>query len=118
VAARSVEQKPTKPSPPDTRDRELALWNAVKDSTDAAMFREYLKEFPDGTFAGVARLKIEKLGKRQATFTAPPKPVTRPSAKPAVGVYPKAFKPGEVFRDCEGCRGEPIGAVHDGVSGK
>jgi formylglycine-generating enzyme required for sulfatase activity len=87
----------------EPRATELALWNAIKDSGDPAMFREYLKQFPGGTFAGVARLKIEKLGKRQAAFTAPPKPVTPPPAKPAVGIYPKAFKPGEVFRHCEGC---------------
>ena len=72
----------------EPRATELAFWDAIKDSGDPAMFREYLKQFPGGTFAGLARLKIEKLGKRQAAFTAPPKPVTPPPAKPAVVVDP------------------------------
>ncbi len=30
---------------------ELAFWNSIKDSGDAAMFRDYLARFPDGVFA-------------------------------------------------------------------
>ncbi len=44
---------------------ELAFWNSIKDSTLQADFEAYLKRFPDGTFAGLARNRI-------ATLNPPP----------------------------------------------
>ena len=40
---------------------ELAYWQSIENSTDPAMFAAYLAEFPDGTFAGLARLKRDAL---------------------------------------------------------
>ena len=50
------------PSPPrfDVRAMELAFWNSIKGSTDAADFEEYLKKFPDGLYAGLARNRLTK----------------------------------------------------------
>ncbi len=41
--------------------REIVLWQSIEKSTDPAMFDAYLQQFPNGTFAGVARLKREAL---------------------------------------------------------
>ena len=41
---------------------EIEFWKSVKDSTDPDMFREYLRQFPQGVYAGLAKLKVKKLG--------------------------------------------------------
>ena len=38
---------------------EVRSWLAIKDSTDPADFRSFLRRFPDGTFAAAARLKLK-----------------------------------------------------------
>lgn len=51
------------PSATDTRAEEMALWNAVADSDDAAALQSYLDRYPYGTFANAARAKIATLRK-------------------------------------------------------
>jgi tetratricopeptide (TPR) repeat protein len=46
-----------------SREMELSFWNSVKDSNDPAMLQAYLDKFPDGTFASLAKIKLEKLNK-------------------------------------------------------
>ena len=45
----------------DSQVVELAYWQSIQNSENPAMFDAYLAEFPDGTFAGVARLKRDAL---------------------------------------------------------
>ena len=40
---------------------ELAFWNTIKDARDPAMFEAYLRRYPQGAFADIARLKILNL---------------------------------------------------------
>jgi adenylate cyclase len=40
---------------------ELAFWDAVRDTDDAALLKAYLEKFPDGEFAIVARARIAGL---------------------------------------------------------
>jgi hypothetical protein len=40
---------------------ELAFWNTIKDTGDPAMFEAYLRRYPLGAFAELARLKIRSL---------------------------------------------------------
>lgn len=42
-------------------DAELALWDQVKGSTDVNEIQVYLKRYPSGQFASIARSRIEKL---------------------------------------------------------
>lgn len=56
---------------------DLAFWNAIKDSREAADFAAYIKKFPDGTFADLARNRL-------AALTAPGAP-SRPD-QPALRV--------------------------------
>jgi len=39
----------------------MLFWQSVKDSSNVDMVREYLKQFPDGMFAGLARIRIKEL---------------------------------------------------------
>ena len=41
--------------------RELAFWGTVKDSGNAAMLRAYIAQFPDGTYADLARIMIAQI---------------------------------------------------------
>ena len=49
---------------------ELEFWQSIKDSNDADMYREYLRQFPIGVYAGLAKLKIKKLGGDLTTANA------------------------------------------------
>jgi hypothetical protein len=40
---------------------EIAVWNSIKDSNNAADFRAYLERYPNGIFADVAKIRAEKL---------------------------------------------------------
>ena len=42
---------------------EIVYWNSIQGSNDAEMFEEYLKKFPNGSFAELARINIKKLSK-------------------------------------------------------
>ena len=53
---------------------ELAFWNSIKDSGDAAMFRDYLARFPDGVFASIARERIAALTAPRTALAAPTAP--------------------------------------------
>lgn len=54
----------TEPPPPrSTEDHsvELAFWDTVKDSDNAAMFEAYLRKFPDGEFKSLAEIRLADL---------------------------------------------------------
>lgn len=59
--------RPAKPEGGKTvsNEMDLAFWNDVKNSNDAEMLQAYLDEFPNGTFARLARLKLQKLKKTE-----------------------------------------------------
>ncbi|MGO8868886.1 MAG: caspase family protein [Alphaproteobacteria bacterium] len=50
---------------------EMMLWSSVKDSGDPAMLQTYLDQFPHGTFAGLAKVIIEKLKPKQTAALRP-----------------------------------------------
>jgi hypothetical protein len=51
---------------------EMMYWESIKDSKDAAQYQTYIDEFPDGAFAALARLYIEKYGIKEAADMAAP----------------------------------------------
>lgn len=63
---------------------ELAFWNSVATSQDPRDFEEYLRRHPQGTFAGLARNRLERLRTPPAT-PAPATPAPQPSAVRALG---------------------------------
>jgi hypothetical protein len=44
---------------------ELAFWQSVSDSQSPAMLQTYLDRYPEGTFAPVARLRLQELKRQQ-----------------------------------------------------
>jgi uncharacterized caspase-like protein len=52
------------PSPAIAERKDLLFWESVKGSQDAAAYRAYLDQFPNGTFAALARLRVEELEDR------------------------------------------------------
>jgi uncharacterized caspase-like protein len=67
-------------APPEApaADRELAFWESVKDSHDAADFQAYLGQYPGGTFAALARNRLAAL---QSQATVAPTPTAQPPAR-------------------------------------
>lgn len=57
---------------------EIEFWRSVKNSNDASEFEAYLKAYPNGKFAPLARLRLKKLN--GAT--------TKPATKKAAGTRP------------------------------
>ncbi len=60
----------TNPIPAGDAQVEQEYWDAVKNSTRAADFEGYLREYPNGRFAAVARVKIRQLGGKTETPAA------------------------------------------------
>ena len=54
-------------APPAAADREALFWMSIKDGTDPAAFEAYLKQYPQGTFAPLARQRL-------ASVSQPPRP--------------------------------------------
>jgi len=82
-------------------DKETDFWQSIKDSDDAENFEAYLDQFPSGSFASLARIKLNKLeAKKQVAVVKPPRPSSLRVATLAVGVYPQRLKPGHTFKDC------------------
>ena len=82
------QSQPPKPSGGQTGgstsfDREALFWSSVKDSSSPAILNTYLKKYPEGQFAELARLKIAEL-QRQAGLQSEGLQQTVPS-KPAGG---------------------------------
>ena len=84
------------PVTPVASDRDALFWSSVKDSDEAEDFAEYLKQFPDGTFAGLAKRRLAAL-----TPSAVRKPKIASPSTPVVGTY--SLRPGETFSDCPDC---------------
>ena len=60
-----IEPEPQKPvagsAQSDNTAIELAFWDAIKDSSDPADFQAYLDQFPNGSFATLARNRLMRL---------------------------------------------------------
>jgi uncharacterized caspase-like protein len=63
------------PPPPtaagaSTQQAELLFWDSIKDSDNPATFEAYLKQFPNGVFAGLAQAKVDELKTESAPADA------------------------------------------------
>jgi eukaryotic-like serine/threonine-protein kinase len=52
---------PAARQPTGSHDAELEFWRAIKDGNDAEDFELYIKQFPTGIYAGLAKRKIDKI---------------------------------------------------------
>ncbi|MEQ9643790.1 MAG: N-acetylmuramoyl-L-alanine amidase [Alphaproteobacteria bacterium] len=65
-------------APANDNAMELAFWDSVRDSDDPAALRAYLAQYPGGSFAALARLRLARL----ETPAATPKPKTERALAP------------------------------------
>lgn len=62
-AAAAIEpaRAPAAPSAGGNQQAELLFWDSIKNSDNPATFEAYLKQFPNGVFAGLAQAKLDEL---------------------------------------------------------
>lgn len=69
---------------------ELSFWESIKSSTNPTEYEEYLKQFPDGMFAGLARARVASLTPAPAEAPEPPRvPETRQAPEPRQAEAPE-----------------------------
>jgi hypothetical protein len=64
-----VQTSPVQPSTapqPDPKTIELTYWQSVANSRDVEPYQQYLKKYPNGEFAGLARARINDIRERKA----------------------------------------------------
>lgn len=79
------------PAPPDPA---AVAWETVKGTVDPQLVQAYLKEFPNGIFAALARSRLRSLTETKVAggaFAVPPK------------LSVDKVKPGEEMQDCDQC---------------
>ena len=120
LSVRKKAAAPTTSAPATDPAVELAFWDSIKNSTDAAEFEAYISEYPTGAFVSLAARRIKKL-KTTTIAALTPAPTPTPAKRTVIltsdhnGSYV-----GEVLViECEGFEGTSIEVeVEDGkVSG-
>ena len=76
---------------------ETALWQSIESRPTLAKYEAYLSQYPNGTFAALARLEAAALR------ADPPGASGRPPSRPAAADPRPARRAGERFRDCAEC---------------
>jgi hypothetical protein len=62
---------------------EQSYWDRIKDSSDAADFKDYQARFPNGPHAGEAALLVRKINRSAAAAAPAPTPVRTAAAEPS-----------------------------------
>ncbi len=70
-SSKPQEEKPVRPVPQSTLDKEMLFWQSIQDSQNPALFEAYLDTFPEGVFAPIAEAKIKALKKKQIASIPP-----------------------------------------------
>jgi formylglycine-generating enzyme required for sulfatase activity len=92
--SRAVFPPPQTPGATQDAAYDLAFWESIRNSRNAAEYRAYLDAYPSGRFASLART-------REQEYRAGP---AAPSAVAAVATPPASPQPaGAPQRDCAGC---------------
>ena len=95
--------------PPASTAQENLFWQSIMTSTNPAMFEAYLAQFPSGVFRALAEARLAELrapatnvpaaaGSRRVDAAGSPGSGSR-----TAGGRDAPSRPGEVFRDCDGC---------------
>lgn len=88
TATAAVSDTATAPKAAAGSAAEIAFWQTIRDEKDPAVFRAYLLQFPDGTFAPLARLRIKDMEQ-----TAPPAETQPPTKIEEAKLQPDQAKP-------------------------
>ncbi len=116
--AAEAKPEPPKTAAPDPAQVELAFWDSIKASTDKADFEEYLRLWPSGRFAGIARNRVKSFSaeaerrdqaQRDEADARRRQEAQREEARLTderrrrEETAQQAMSPGKVFRDCPDC---------------
>jgi hypothetical protein len=91
---------------PASPDRETVFWQSIAQSSNAAEFQEYLQQFPQGQFAGLAHARIAAL---RAPPAVPGNPTIQPAAIPRPPPRVPVFTAGLAERITEVAKAQGIG---------
>ena len=94
------------PPPTATTEQENMFWQSIVDSTNPAMFEAYLAQFPSGVFRALAEARLAELRASPGDSPTGGGRLGGATGSAAAGVLAGADaprRPGEVFRDCDGC---------------
>jgi hypothetical protein len=72
-------------APPSANDPEIVFWQSIPPNAAATDYEEYLRQYPQGRFAGLARNRLAALR------SPPPKPEPSPSRTPPLADEELAF---------------------------
>ena len=77
----SFRQQPVAVSPEMELEVELTYWISINDSRNPEMYQAYLKEYPNGRFVTLAKIKLKELGQSTNASGAgkAPKPPRMPT---------------------------------------
>jgi carboxyl-terminal processing protease len=105
VAVAETQAQPGKTSPDLSADIELTYWNSVKDAAEQEGFEAYLKKYPKGHFAELARASLADLeaAEKAKTVTAAVTPLPALLAPPKIAEMDATF----VARQSANVRAEP-----------
>ncbi|NNE23286.1 MAG: hypothetical protein HKN11_11830 [Rhizobiales bacterium] len=75
---------PALPTTPqfDTRALDLAFWTSIQNSSNIALFKEYLRQYPEGQFKVIANARIKTLTAQKAAKGAASTPEPARAAEP------------------------------------
>jgi len=85
---------------PDALNVEVTFWNSIKDQKNASLFEDYLKRYPSGVFADIARVALEELSTPRPSAPAQQPDDSLPIADPLLldelrdRLYELNFDPG------------------------
>ena len=89
-------------------DKEAMFWQSIQGSEDADDYQAYLEQFPNGTFASLARVKVRKLQSTKSAVVAPvvePQPAKSPTGVAAsetqIAALPEPTTPDEAIEAIE-----------------
>jgi tetratricopeptide (TPR) repeat protein len=74
-------------APVDPQQADIAYWNSIKSSKNAADYKSYLEKYPNGEFVDLAKLRVEQ-------YSAAVAPAVQP-AEPAAAAEPKTAEPAQ-----------------------
>ncbi len=98
VASLRVERNTVVDSGPSVAQIEAQAWEAARRANTIAAYNAYLREYPNGSYAGAARVALASL---EPAPVPQPRPVEPP--RPAQTVQPAQASAGQTIKDCVDC---------------
>jgi hypothetical protein len=93
--------EPVRAAAPDPLAVDMAFWDSVKTSQRSGELQAYLKQFPNGLFAALAKMRMDEI--KTLAAAPPPKPIVEPkpnlvatSAEPKPALPPAASLPPQI----------------------